>query len=267
MINLKVEASCLCGLHKKLTNSSYVAVGIILCKLTSILNSDVRRVSLFLRWASRLPSTARAVSMPAAVHRVTNILHAAALHLVGRLATSIPGSGSLILCMHSVVPERSVPYGQAMAVTQLFLEAVVAQLRRSGVAILALADGIARLERNDHRPFVCLTFDDGYRDFHDVVFPMALHLDVPVTSFVTTGLVEGTTPMWWNALERAIADVDVLIWRGGRRIIAAANAKRALHAEATQAFRLLDVEGQRALLDQLAADNPLLELRQAYDAA
>ncbi|MDG5499011.1 polysaccharide deacetylase family protein [Marinobacter sp. BGYM27] len=43
---------------------------------------------------------------------------------------------------------------------------------------------------------IVITVDDGYRDFHDIAFPILRELDVPATLFATTGFVNGDLWLW-----------------------------------------------------------------------
>jgi peptidoglycan/xylan/chitin deacetylase (PgdA/CDA1 family) len=68
----------------------------------------------------------------------------------------------------------------------------------------------------EEQRFVCLTFDDGYRDFAEVALPALRDAGFPATLFVTTGLASGEVGMsWyrrpppvlgWPELERLAAD-------------------------------------------------------------
>lgn len=49
---------------------------------------------------------------------------------------------------------------------------------------------------NSHR-WVCLTFDDGYRDNYTLAYPLLKRLYVPFTVYVTTGFYDNRLPMWW----------------------------------------------------------------------
>ena len=49
----------------------------------------------------------------------------------------------------------------------------------------------------DSRRWVCITFDDGYRDNHTLAYPMLKRLGVPFTVYVTTGFIDNLSPMWW----------------------------------------------------------------------
>lgn len=43
---------------------------------------------------------------------------------------------------------------------------------------------------------IIITVDDGYRDFHDIAWPILRELDVPATLFATTGFVNGDLWLW-----------------------------------------------------------------------
>jgi peptidoglycan/xylan/chitin deacetylase (PgdA/CDA1 family) len=45
------------------------------------------------------------------------------------------------------------------------------------------------------RPFICLTFDDGFANFHRNVLPVLVRYSVPATLFVPTVTIGGTEPM------------------------------------------------------------------------
>jgi len=67
------------------------------------------------------------------------------------------------------------------------------------------------------RKFVCLSFDDGYRDNYEEAFPICASFNVPMVVHVTTGFVRRTDPMWWLGLEQIVVENDVLElpWDGG----------------------------------------------------
>src|SRR5207302_1125527 len=60
------------------------------------------------------------------------------------------------------------------------------------------------------RKFVCLSFDDGYRDNYDEAFPICASFGVPMVFHVTTGFVRRTDPMWWLGLEQIVVENEVL---------------------------------------------------------
>jgi peptidoglycan/xylan/chitin deacetylase (PgdA/CDA1 family) len=63
--------------------------------------------------------------------------------------------------------------------------------------LLAAVDGQHELPRGA----VALTFDDGYRDFQDVAWPVLKKYHAPAILFVPTAHVGGSAgPFWWDAL-------------------------------------------------------------------
>ena len=63
-----------------------------------------------------------------------------------------------------------------------------------GATPVGLADGMARVRGGSDDACVALTFDDAFRNFYDVVWPMLQEHRVPATLFVPTGFVDGTSP-------------------------------------------------------------------------
>ena len=47
---------------------------------------------------------------------------------------------------------------------------------------------------------VLVTFDDGYRDNHDVAFPILQRLGIPATFFLTTGYLNDRRLFWWERI-------------------------------------------------------------------
>lgn len=47
---------------------------------------------------------------------------------------------------------------------------------------------------------VMITFDDGYRDLHDLAFPVLAANDVAATLFLCTGFVDGLGGAWWDEI-------------------------------------------------------------------
>jgi len=143
-----------------------------------------------------------------------------------------------------------------MAVTDLFLGDLIDHARHRGLDVLSLDDGMARLADRDTRPFVCLTFDDGYRDNYEVAFPVLRRHGAPAAIFLATGLVDRTSPMWWHPLERAFPG-------GGAGTAGRARA----HDGWSVRFRATDRDGVVRLVDEVAARVPGFRAAEAYDNA
>jgi peptidoglycan/xylan/chitin deacetylase (PgdA/CDA1 family) len=76
---------------------------------------------------------------------------------------------------------------------------------RRNCAVIAPEDLEAGLRgERGGRPPVLLTFDDGYRDFHDVAFPVLRELGLPAVVFLSTGLLDEGGALWSDRLRWAI---------------------------------------------------------------
>lgn len=53
------------------------------------------------------------------------------------------------------------------------------------------------------RPAVLVTFDDGYRDYHDLAYPVLRELGIPATVFLVTSLVDGGGTLWTDRVQTA----------------------------------------------------------------
>jgi peptidoglycan/xylan/chitin deacetylase (PgdA/CDA1 family) len=83
---------------------------------------------------------------------------------------------------------------------------------------------------------IVLTFDDGYRDFHDVVVPLLLRYRLPALLYLATGLVSDREPdrLRWNDLRDALATGLVEI---GSHTHGHVNLARAGEREAAEEMR------------------------------
>lgn len=141
-----------------------------------------------------------------------------------------------------------------MHIDDVFFSDLIDHIRRRGLEIISLDEAMARLAQRDFRPFVCLTFDDGYRDNYEVAFPVLRRHGAPAAIFLATGLIDRTAPMWWHPLERAFTDRDR---RGGSHAMAAWAAR----------FRAADAAAKVRLVEEVARAEPGFRPEEAYDSA
>jgi peptidoglycan/xylan/chitin deacetylase (PgdA/CDA1 family) len=66
--------------------------------------------------------------------------------------------------------------------------------------LLSWAAGSGKLPRNP----LLVTFDDGYRDNHDVALPILERHGVRATFFVATSYIESRRLFWWDRIARAL---------------------------------------------------------------
>lgn len=65
---------------------------------------------------------------------------------------------------------------------------------------------------------LAITFDDGFRNFYTVAYPILRSNRVPVTVFVSTGLIGSSELFWFDKVEQLILACDakqLLIWLDG----------------------------------------------------
>jgi peptidoglycan/xylan/chitin deacetylase (PgdA/CDA1 family) len=145
----------------------------------------------------------------------------AALHHSGAaraLAPRLRGLGA-ILMFHHVRPwvERAFAPNRLLEITPGYLDAVLGHVRQLGYTIVPLDEVPGRLASpRPGQPFVALTFDDGYRNNVEHALPVLRRHGAPFTLFVTTGFADGSAPLWWDDLERAVAVLDHVRLPDGR---------------------------------------------------
>ncbi|MGJ0509296.1 MAG: polysaccharide deacetylase family protein [Methylocystis sp.] len=192
------------------------------------------------------------------IHTGMTLFRASGAH---RLAAPFTRGLGAILMFHRVRPaprEHFAP-NAGLEITPSFLDAVLLRLRAQGYDILSLDDALEplRQRRPSQRPFVVLTFDDGYRDLVDHALPILERRRAPFVAYVTSGFADRTARLWWLELEEAIrrlARVDVTV--GGHRVTApcaTAREKRAVHSTLYWRLRGGDETALRDAVGALAA--------------
>ena len=118
------------------------------------------------------------------------------------------GGVGVILTLHHVRPPRCDRFqpNRLLEVTPSFFEDVVRRLRRSRVDLISSTKCTAgSLKRDLRRRFVCITFDDGYRDTLQLAYPILKKYEVPFAVYVPTSFPDRIGELWWLALEAVIA--------------------------------------------------------------
>lgn len=115
----------------------------------------------------------------------------------------------VVLTFHHVRPGAPGAYApnSLLTITPDFLDRTLRLVRARGFEIIGLDALPGRLARGG-RPFVVLTFDDGYRDNAEHAAPILRRHDAPWTLFVTSDFASGRGRLWWLELERAIRRLD-----------------------------------------------------------
>ncbi len=135
------------------------------------------------------------------------------LHRV--LAPLTRGRGA-ILAMHHVRPWIDRPFApnRLLEIEPTFLDAALSRMAALGFELVTMDEALRRMDEPSGKPFIALTFDDGYRDTLDQALPILERHAAPFTLYVTTGFAERIARLWWVELEEAVrlldrVDVDV----------------------------------------------------------
>jgi peptidoglycan/xylan/chitin deacetylase (PgdA/CDA1 family) len=119
----------------------------------------------------------------------------------------VGGVGS-ILTMHHVRPRRPDAFqpNRLLEITPKFLEGLLKRLARARVDVISLDEMHQRFISEDYkRRFVCITFDDGYKDVKEYAYPLLRKYKLPFAMYIPTSFPDRLGEMWWLALEAVIA--------------------------------------------------------------
>lgn len=118
------------------------------------------------------------------------------------------GGVGAILTVHHVRPARPEAFqpNRLLEVTPEFLDRLLRRLARSRIDLVSLDEMHRRYIEGDFaRRFVCLTFDDGYKDFLRWAYPLLRKYKLPFAMFIATSFPDKLGELWWIALEAVIA--------------------------------------------------------------
>lgn len=105
----------------------------------------------------------------------------------------LKGGGTLILCYHRVAEGVEDPF--FLCVSPANFAAHLEEVARAREP-----STLADVSAPPHRPRVVVTLDDGYRDNLTNALPIAESKGVPITVFVTSGVLEDHKGLWWDRL-------------------------------------------------------------------
>lgn len=119
----------------------------------------------------------------------------------------------VIFTLHRVLPDEPADFSPN-AILQIrpdFLDFAIQRVRRLGLEIVDLDEGIRRIESEfPEKRFAVFTFDDAYRDNLKYALPILRCHQCPFTLYVPTALVDGVGEVWWQALEDIIAQQSAI---------------------------------------------------------
>jgi peptidoglycan/xylan/chitin deacetylase (PgdA/CDA1 family) len=118
------------------------------------------------------------------------------------------GGVGAILTLHHVRPLRPDAFqpNHLLEVTPEFLERLLRRLKRAALDVISLDEMHARYISGDFkRRFVCITFDDGYKDLMRYAYPLLKQYQLPFALYIPTSFPDRLGELWWVALEAVIA--------------------------------------------------------------
>ena len=112
----------------------------------------------------------------------------------------------IIFMLHRVLPEderNQFTLNKDLAISPEKLEEFILLFKAKGYAFVSLDEVQAWLEKKAtiRQKFICLTFDDGYRDNLIHGLPILEKHAVPATIYVTNCFPNGTGILWWYLFE------------------------------------------------------------------
>lgn len=113
--------------------------------------------------------------------------------------------GVVVLMYHRVLPEKG-PF------SALPLEKFRQQMiwLKQNCNILHPNDFLTQIDNSSRiRPSVLITFDDGQRCVHDVIYPVLKELDIPATVFLATSCMDNGGLIWTDEVSWAISETKL----------------------------------------------------------
>jgi peptidoglycan/xylan/chitin deacetylase (PgdA/CDA1 family) len=117
---------------------------------------------------------------------------------VGQLLARLTGTSTTVFMLHRFTdPENGVHGLDPESVRR-----ILAELRKRRYNLISLEELFRSLkEAKPLERAVVFTIDDGYAEQGRVAGPVFAEFDCPVTTFVTSGFLDGTVWFWWDKLE------------------------------------------------------------------
>ncbi len=116
-----------------------------------------------------------------------------------------------ILMLHRVVEQHSEGKNRELEITPQFLEQTIKDYCTQCYRFVSIDEACCIITKGrSKQPFVCLTFDDGYRDNYTNALPLLKHLGIPFAVYATTGFADNKKSMWWYPNEKLGLGLDEL---------------------------------------------------------
>ncbi|MGO9359618.1 MAG: polysaccharide deacetylase family protein [Xanthobacteraceae bacterium] len=163
------------------------------------------------------------------VAKTPSLFETLALPIANRSVDSVLGARGCLFTFHRAAPSdvwQDLP-NRAFYLDLGFLDRLLSYLKRNGWDIVTVEEAIRRSQQGSDRRYVNFSVDDCYRDTFEHVVPLFRGHAVPVTLYVTTGIPDGTLPLWAAGLEDVLLQRDRVVLTNGAIEVATVEQKRA----------------------------------------
>ena len=77
--------------------------------------------------------------------------------------------------------------------------------------VLSLKDAVCEMkdDKGSKKDLVAITFDDGYRSFYHLAFPLLKKYDLPATVFLPTDFINRRMIFWWDQLSQMLLSDNI----------------------------------------------------------
>lgn len=114
-----------------------------------------------------------------------------------------------ILMLHRVTENQSrFAQNKALEISPERLANIIDSYRREECVFVSIDDVYEIMigKKRFDKKFVCITFDDGYRDNYEVAYPILKKENIPFCIYVTTDFYEKRAKLWWYFLDKKLTD-------------------------------------------------------------
>jgi len=132
---------------------------------------------------------------------------------IAPLARTFASGIGAILMLHRVTanPEKPNGVNRHLNIAPLFLDALIADMKRGGYVFVSIDEAIDRIVARTHKEkFATITADDAYRDNLTEALPVLERHEAPITVYVAPSLINGTSDLWWELVEDICAARDYI---------------------------------------------------------
>lgn len=122
-----------------------------------------------------------------------------------------------ILCLHRVdrIDPNRLWMNEELKVSPLYLEHLIIEYLKHHIDVVSLDEALIRTVEGTGKPFVCFTFDDGYKDNYLNAYPIFKKYNLPFCINLATSFPEKTAILFWDILEEIILNNSTITLNDG----------------------------------------------------